>query len=101
MTDQKFVPRAERRAAGKLLRGMVPRASHAAWTVPLDRRDPVDLLIESNAGRMPELSADSLWPDVAITLRVFSRSGVDHGGRHSGNSRHWVARAGVWRLPFA
>ena len=55
MSDLNYVPRAARVSAGKDLRGSVPRASHREWTPPTDRRDPVDLLIESNTGRMPEL----------------------------------------------
>jgi uncharacterized protein (DUF2252 family) len=45
----------ERRAEGKALREAVPRTSHAGWKAPEDRRDPIDLLIESNQGRMTEL----------------------------------------------
>jgi hypothetical protein len=45
----------ERRAQGKSLRDRVPRESHAGWKPPKNRRDPVDLLIESNEGRLPQL----------------------------------------------
>lgn len=45
----------ERRAAGKALREAVPRRSHAGWKAPADRADPIDLLIASNHGRVPEL----------------------------------------------
>jgi uncharacterized protein (DUF2252 family) len=45
----------ERRAHGKSLRDSVPREAHAGWKAPRDRRDPVDLLIESNQGRLPHL----------------------------------------------
>jgi uncharacterized protein (DUF2252 family) len=45
----------ERRAAGKALREMAPRAAHAEWKAPLDRRNPIELLHESNAGRIPAL----------------------------------------------
>ena len=55
MTDPTFVPRADRLAKGKELRGSVPRATHRAWTPPANRRDPVDILIESNAGRIEKL----------------------------------------------
>jgi uncharacterized protein (DUF2252 family) len=43
----------ERRAAGRALRDAVPRESHAGWKAPNHRRDPVELLVESNQGRMP------------------------------------------------
>ena len=45
----------ERRAEGKGLREKVPREAHGGWKAPSDRRDPIDLLIESNEGRMPRL----------------------------------------------
>ncbi|MGU5651859.1 DUF2252 domain-containing protein [Aeromonas allosaccharophila] len=45
----------QRRAQGKALRDKVPRSTHAGWTSPADRRDPIDILIESNRGRVPEL----------------------------------------------
>ncbi len=46
---------AERRAEGKALRDLVPREQHGGWKVPKGRRDPVELVLESNRGRMPEL----------------------------------------------
>ena len=45
----------ERRAEGRALRDVVPRESHGHWKAPSDRRDPVELLTESNKGRMPQL----------------------------------------------
>lgn len=50
-----FRSREERLAAGKLLREKLPRSSHAGWTAPPGRRDPIDILEESNRDRMPEL----------------------------------------------
>ncbi len=52
---QEFKSREERLAAGKLLREKVPRTSHAAWAPPADRRNPIDILDESNRDRVPEL----------------------------------------------
>lgn len=46
---------AERYQAGKVLRNNVSRASHAGWDPPPDRRDPIDVLIESSEGRIPKL----------------------------------------------
>src|SRR5258706_5308145 len=43
------------RAAGKSLRDRVPRTSHGEWTPPARRSDPVDLVLESSKGRIPEL----------------------------------------------
>jgi uncharacterized protein (DUF2252 family) len=46
---------AERRAEGKALRDTVAREDHGGWKTPKDRRDPVDLLTESNEGRVLDL----------------------------------------------
>jgi uncharacterized protein (DUF2252 family) len=46
--------RADRKDEGKAMRLAVPLASHAAWQAP-SKRDPIDLLIASSAGRVPEL----------------------------------------------
>ena len=45
----------ERRGAGKALRDAAPRAAHGGWKPPNDRRDPIELLHESNESRIPEL----------------------------------------------
>jgi uncharacterized protein (DUF2252 family) len=45
----------ERRAEGKALRENVPRETHGGWKPLKDRRDPVELILESNKDRMPEL----------------------------------------------
>jgi uncharacterized protein (DUF2252 family) len=50
-----FLSRKERLAAGKALRDKVPREHHAAWKPPAKRRDPIDVLEESNRDRLPEL----------------------------------------------
>jgi uncharacterized protein (DUF2252 family) len=51
----RFRSRAERIAAGKALRDGVPRQAHAAWSPSRERRDPIDVLDESNRDRMPQL----------------------------------------------
>lgn len=48
-------PYAEQYAAGKALRTTCPRTSHAAWKAPSGRRDPVELVLESEKGRLPNL----------------------------------------------
>ncbi|MGA7953137.1 MAG: DUF2252 domain-containing protein [Gloeobacterales cyanobacterium] len=50
-----FRPRAERIRIGKSLRDKLPRATHATWQPPTNRRDPIDILEESNQDRLPEL----------------------------------------------
>lgn len=45
----------ERRADGKALRDAVPRESQAGWKAPVDRPDPVDIVLASNNGRVAQL----------------------------------------------
>jgi len=45
----------ERADRGKAARAAVPRESHAVFEPPPDRPDPIDLLEEQSAGRVPEL----------------------------------------------
>jgi Uncharacterized protein conserved in bacteria (DUF2252) len=47
--------RKERYAAGKALRQRVARELQGEWTPGRHRRDPVELVIESSKGRIPEL----------------------------------------------
>jgi uncharacterized protein (DUF2252 family) len=47
--------RKERRAAGKTLRDKCARVAHGTWKPYSNRRDPIDLLIESSKGRMQQL----------------------------------------------
>jgi uncharacterized protein (DUF2252 family) len=51
----------ERRAEGRALRDAVPRESHRGWKAPRDRRDPIELLTESDDGRMPQLIPIRHW----------------------------------------
>ena len=46
---------AKQYAAGKALRERCPRKSHAAWKPRADRPDPVELVLEAERGRLPEL----------------------------------------------
>ncbi len=50
-----YVSSDERRTQGKALRDTVPRASHAGWKPAAGRRDPVELILETNEGRIPAL----------------------------------------------
>jgi uncharacterized protein (DUF2252 family) len=47
--------REKRKAAGKALRDKCPRRVHATWKPHAERRDPIELLIESAVDRMPQL----------------------------------------------
>lgn len=50
-----FYSRDERLAQGKSLRDKLPRSVHGNWQPPANRRDPIDILEESNQQRLPEL----------------------------------------------
>jgi uncharacterized protein (DUF2252 family) len=54
-TDSPYLSAEERAAQGRALRDKTPRTSHARWKPAAGRRDPVELLAESNAGRMKQL----------------------------------------------
>lgn len=51
----RFRSRDERIAVGKALRDEVPRRSHASWNPSASRRDPIEILKESNQDRLAEL----------------------------------------------
>jgi uncharacterized protein (DUF2252 family) len=53
--DNTNTPRDDRKARGSALRAAVPLKSHAGWSVPADRPDPLDLLHQADEGRRPEL----------------------------------------------
>jgi uncharacterized protein (DUF2252 family) len=50
-----FRSRDERIAAGKALRESVPHQSHADWKASMNRRDPIEVLKQSNEDRLSEL----------------------------------------------
>jgi hypothetical protein len=45
----------ERYGVGKALREACPRKTHAGWKAPASRRDPVELVLASEKGRIPDL----------------------------------------------
>jgi uncharacterized protein (DUF2252 family) len=53
--EDQYRTASERRAEGKALREKVPREAHTGWKPPKERRDPVDLLLGTNEGRLREL----------------------------------------------
>jgi len=54
-SDTPYLSAGERRAKGKALRDAAPRESQAGWKAAKGRREPVELLSESNAGRIENL----------------------------------------------
>ena len=73
----------ERYAAGKALRDACPRASHEAWRPPSGRKDPVQLVLQAEKGRIPELlplrhgrmvrSAFTFYRGAALTMAADRR----------------------------
>jgi uncharacterized protein (DUF2252 family) len=53
--EEPYRSHAKRRAEGKALRDVVPRADHSGWRPPKDRRDPVELVLVQNKGRLLDL----------------------------------------------
>ena len=53
--ESTYVNVEERRARGKALRDAVPRVTHAGWKTPKGRADPIELLSQSNEGRVESL----------------------------------------------
>jgi uncharacterized protein (DUF2252 family) len=63
---------AERREAGHNLRRLVPRGHHARWQTPADRRDPLQILIETSRHRissMIPLRYGRMQPSASAYLR--------------------------------
>ena len=81
----------ERYAAGKALREKCPRRSHAAWKAPSNRPDAVDLVLEAEKGRMPDLlplrhgrmvrSAFTFYRGAALTMAADLASTPSSGVR--------------------
>jgi len=55
ITALAVAPRAELHERGRTERHEVRRRDHAEWSPPPDRRSPLDILLESNATREPDL----------------------------------------------
>jgi uncharacterized protein (DUF2252 family) len=53
--ESDYISRAERISAGRSRRANTARNSHAGWKPQPDRRDPIEILEESNEGRVPYL----------------------------------------------
>ena len=53
--QEPYVPVERRYEAGKALRARVPLEKHAGWTPGARRRDPIQIMIESNRHRVAQL----------------------------------------------
>ena len=52
---RKYLSRKDAQAAGKALRSACPREAHATWKPPAKGRDAVELVLEADQGRIPDL----------------------------------------------
>ncbi len=55
ITRESMSTRTRQYAEGKELRDICPRKSHAEWKAPRSRRDPIDMVLASEKGRIPDL----------------------------------------------
>lgn len=53
--DATLSPRDDRRNRGQALRASIPHKAHSGWKAPENRPDPIDVLEQSNQGRLQEL----------------------------------------------
>ena len=87
----------ERRAAGKALRDATPRAAHGGWKAPHKRRDPIDLLRESQQRAHPAADPCPFRANGAIALRLLSGLGRPDGRRSGFDPGNRGPRAGLRR----
>ena len=73
----------ERAAIGKAARAAVPRSAHADWAPATDRRDPVELLEEQAASRVPEL-VPIRYGRMLVSPFTFFRGAAYSDGRRPG-----------------
>ena len=69
----------ERLAKGKALRDVASRKAQKEWNPPVDRPDPVDLLIESSKGRVEDLLPIRYGRMMVSPFHLLPRRGGDHG----------------------
>ena len=79
--------RAERAAAGKAARSVAPRSSHADWAPPADRRDPVAMLEDAGATRVPELVPIRYGRMLVSPFTFYRGARRPHGRRPRGDCR--------------
>lgn len=71
---------------GKALRVRVPRSAHAAWRKPADRFDPIALLQQSDAERLPELVPVRYWRMLASPFTFYRGSAAVMAGDLAGTA---------------
>ena len=76
---------AERVARGKAARNATPRSSHGRWEPATNRPDPVALLEEQGASRVPELVPIRYGRMLVSPFTFYRGRGADHGRRPRGH----------------
>ena len=100
-SNLEFKSRDERIAAGKQRRDKVSRTSHAGWTPPAKRRDPIDIPEESNRDRVPEL-VPIRYGRMLRSPFTFLRGSAGLMAYDLANTPNTGLRVkSLWRLPFA
>ena len=80
-------PRRERAALGKAAREHVPRSRHGRWEPAADRADPVALLEEQAASRVPELVPIRYGRMLVSPFTFFRGAALPDGRRSAGAPR--------------
>jgi uncharacterized protein (DUF2252 family) len=66
----------ERYAAGKALREVCPRESHAGWKAPSHRTDAIEMVLAAEIGRLPELLPLRHWRMVRSPFTFYRASAL-------------------------
>ena len=82
---------------GRRLRKVAPRRSQARWNPPHDRVDPMETLIESNEGRIPELVPIRIGRMLASPFAFLRGSAAVMAGGSGRLARHRFAGPAVRR----
>ncbi len=97
--DNTLSPRDDRRIRGKLLRDVVPRESHSEWKAPKDRPDPVQMLEESNKGRIQHLIPIRYGRMLQTPFTFYRGRSSSYGTRFIKHAKLQSESTGLWRLP--
>ncbi len=88
---------AERAERGKTARAEVPRESHAGFEAPADRADPVALLEEQSAGRVPDLVPVRYGRMMVSPFTYFRGAALPMASDLAGHAGVGAGRAGLRR----
>ena len=100
LKEPQYVPPDERRSQAKALRDAVPREVHGHWKPANDRRDIVDLLNESNEGRMEQLVPIRVGRMMQSPFTFYRGSTAIMAADLASTPVSGIPRAGLWRCPF-